>query len=728
MSQVAPCPPRPGAGSREMPGLFRFALVSILSLVCTVSLSVQSPQAQPIAAPVWIEPAYPCADQDVRLMFTYCTCNMSVLDTQRVLPLHERILVGVRDIHCVQCAPDTIAIPLGRFGTGHHRFVTEVTYLSGPPDSFFTQTDYFVTEFDVRPACNQAPLVPFLSVVNIGVDEPCDVCPPHVCAGDSVRVYLHGEFPTAGYRLVEATAMLDSLSPIPTSQVRLVYARACAGATVPTPWSAALAIAPMLHGSNGLLVTAYLRDDCRQTGPQWLGQQRFPIAVDDCPVRNGCYLASFGRQPDTCNAWIDPNNPAFMNLGINSDRAIGGAQGRLVFDRPGLHVQSIEAPYAGSILKWDRTAEGANFVLVVPRDSIPASPPDVFRPLLYVTVVNDGGPLIGQVVRLTPVDLLVSDANGQELPRCPLPPGFDPSARICSAISCDTNRDGRTDVRDLVVMVNCQEPPFRCAGPPDCDGDNDGDLDDVLCCARAILHGAPPDSVNAVPAPEVALAFGAPVAVDGGIDVPVTVSAIERVSATRLEFSYPDGAFASASIELTDHQPNWLTLHDAGGGKVVFGGIRLAPDVRIPEDPPGPMRLMLHLKTRSGQEPAGAVAFLRGDFSDADGATMVTSARPVTLPLGGGGNLALRAARPNPFGSQTHFGVGLAEAADLEVSIYDLAGRRVTTLFKGRAAAGTREFTWRRTRDDGSRVPSGMYFYRIVSGGELQGRKVLVLD
>ena len=52
----------------------------------------------------------------------------------------------------------------------------------------------------------------------------------------------------------------------------------------------------------------------------------------------------------------------------------------------------------------------------------------------------------------------------------------------------------------------------------------------------------------------------------------------------------------------------------------------------------------------------------------------------------------------------------------------------MATLFRGRAEAGTREFVWRRTRDDGTLVPSGVYFYRVSNGREHLGGKVLVLS
>jgi hypothetical protein len=474
-----------------------------------------------------------------------------------------------------------------------------------------------------------------------------------------------------------------------------------------------------------LSVHAYLRDDCHPGIVQWLGSEKYQLAVDRCPVRDGCYIATFHQGSNPCDVFVHPANTGVANLGISSDREIGGAQGRLVFDKSGLRVDAISSPYAGSILKWDRTADGANFVLVVPPDSIPPSPPGVLRQLLNVTIAVDGPPRIGEVVRLTPVDLLVSDADGQALPFCPSFAAVvpDPSARICSTISCDVNYDAKSDVRDLVLLVNClARPPGSCQGM-DCDFDYDFDLDDVMCCARAILDlGVPPDSVNAVPAPEVTLAFGTPVLVEGGVDLPVMVGGIGRIGAARLEFSYPEGVFASASVELNGHPANWLALDQASGGRAVFGGIRLAPG-----DVTGALPLTLHLRTRAGQQVAGTVSFVAGQFSDGNGATLVTSARPITMPIGGGGNIVLRAAWPNPFGAETHFGVGLAQVADLDIGMYDIAGRRVATLFKGRAAAGTHEITWRRTRDDGSLVPSGVYFYRIVSGGVRQGGKVLVL-
>jgi len=70
--------------------------------------------------------------------------------------------------------------------------------------------------------------------------------------------------------------------------------------------------------------------------------------------------------------------------------------------------------------------------------------------------------------------------------------------------------------------------------------------------------------------------------------------------------------------------------------------------------------------------------------------------------------------------------VTLAEAADLDVSVYDLHGRRVADLFQGRAAAGSLELAWPGRSADGARVASGIYLLRAGVGGAVATRKVMV--
>ena len=79
----------------------------------------------------------------------------------------------------------------------------------------------------------------------------------------------------------------------------------------------------------------------------------------------------------------------------------------------------------------------------------------------------------------------------------------------------------------------------------------------------------------------------------------------------------------------------------------------------------------------------------------------------------GPGKIGLSEARPNPFTHETHFVLGLGEAAFAELGVFDLSGRRVAKLFEGRLDAGQHPFRWDGTRSDGSRAAGGVYFYRV---------------
>ncbi|MEM8558572.1 MAG: DUF1501 domain-containing protein, partial [Bacteroidota bacterium] len=68
------------------------------------------------------------------------------------------------------------------------------------------------------------------------------------------------------------------------------------------------------------------------------------------------------------------------------------------------------------------------------------------------------------------------------------------------------------------------------------------------------------------------------------------------------------------------------------------------------------------------------------------------------------------AAHPNPFRQRTQLGFTLPEAADVDVALYDTAGRRLRTLMRGPLDAGAHPMTL-----DGTRLPAGIYFVRLVA-------------
>ncbi len=66
---------------------------------------------------------------------------------------------------------------------------------------------------------------------------------------------------------------------------------------------------------------------------------------------------------------------------------------------------------------------------------------------------------------------------------------------------------------------------------------------------------------------------------------------------------------------------------------------------------------------------------------------------------------------PNPFNHTTRIDYSLPESAEVEISVYDLGGRRIGTLVREFATRGKHTVRW-----DASGLATGVYLYRIRSG------------
>ncbi len=82
---------------------------------------------------------------------------------------------------------------------------------------------------------------------------------------------------------------------------------------------------------------------------------------------------------------------------------------------------------------------------------------------------------------------------------------------------------------------------------------------------------------------------------------------------------------------------------------------------------------------------------------------------------------------PNPFNPITDIKYSVAIDGHVELGVYDLSGRKIRTLVSESRVAGQHTVTWDGTDDAGNRAPSGMYFYKYVSGGETTARKMTLV-
>jgi hypothetical protein len=77
---------------------------------------------------------------------------------------------------------------------------------------------------------------------------------------------------------------------------------------------------------------------------------------------------------------------------------------------------------------------------------------------------------------------------------------------------------------------------------------------------------------------------------------------------------------------------------------------------------------------------------------------------------------------PNPFNPITVIRYQLPVNSQVTLKVYDVLGREVSTLVNENKKPGSYEIDF-----DGSKMPSGLYFYRIVAGNFIETKKMLLL-
>ncbi len=77
---------------------------------------------------------------------------------------------------------------------------------------------------------------------------------------------------------------------------------------------------------------------------------------------------------------------------------------------------------------------------------------------------------------------------------------------------------------------------------------------------------------------------------------------------------------------------------------------------------------------------------------------------------------------PNPFNPTTEISYQLSESSFVTLKVYDILGREVAALVNGHQSPGIHNVTF-----DASRLPTGVYFYRLDAGTHVATRKMLMI-
>ena len=82
---------------------------------------------------------------------------------------------------------------------------------------------------------------------------------------------------------------------------------------------------------------------------------------------------------------------------------------------------------------------------------------------------------------------------------------------------------------------------------------------------------------------------------------------------------------------------------------------------------------------------------------------------------------------PNPFNPTTSINYILSEESMVDVTVYDILGRKVNRLISSKQPSGSNSVKWNGTDQLGNSVGAGIYFYQIRAGDFIQTRKMVLL-
>jgi flagellar hook assembly protein FlgD len=82
---------------------------------------------------------------------------------------------------------------------------------------------------------------------------------------------------------------------------------------------------------------------------------------------------------------------------------------------------------------------------------------------------------------------------------------------------------------------------------------------------------------------------------------------------------------------------------------------------------------------------------------------------------------------PNPFNPSTTIRFSIPKQGKASLKIYNILGQEVETVVDDVLPAGSHSIRWEGTSNSNRQVATGVYFYRLESGGFVATRKLLLL-
>jgi predicted outer membrane repeat protein len=201
---------------------------------------------------------------------------------------------------------------------------------------------------------------------------------------------------------------------------------------------------------------------------------------------------------------------------------------------------------------------------------------------------------------------------------------------------------------------------------------------------------------------------------DGTATIPVMLSGSARqVQSVALDLTFePETASVkSVSSAVPD---GWMKNHNAKGSGTLTVGLAGASSM---EGERTIATVRLSLSGPASDLSAGGTYRLNGSSAQSLGGASAPTPSEFSLEHN----------YPNPVKRTTTIEYQLAESTPVQITVYDMLGRRIQTLVDTRQEAGQHSVKWGSRDASGSRVASGVYFYRIQAGDFTETQKMVVV-
>ena len=323
----------------------------------------------------------------------------------------------------------------------------------------------------------------------------------------------------------------------------------------------------------------------------------------------------------------------------------------------------------------------------------------------------------------------------------------------------DANGDGKVNVGDVVYLVTYlyhDGPPPTPLEAGDVNSDGAINVGDVVYLVSYLYRDGPPPHSPGGGGQSLASLYR-PTSSGGNADIFVQLegdatecrsSDLVKVSPVASDdvvkiavMAKVDRIVAGVELEI-EFDPNQVTLLDPELS-LLTSGLQLFAGVKD-----GIQRIgMVDLSGKNFLPPGeGVVLTLRARGNDLRSIRVTTAvlvdldARPLELRLSGQLNLdearsseskperfSLFQNYPNPFNPYTEISYAVPHACRVELSVYNVLGRKVKTLVHRFQTAGHKTAQWDGTDDNDNIAASGVYFYRITTGDYTEAKKMILM-